>query len=451
MSSKPQGLADYLRNHEHPGGIIVHPATRTIYMKPCKTAGTAILRKTLQPRVPGFVLKKDTPQEFSAWLNALTDDDLADYFIFSVIRNPWDRLSSNATYFGQSLADLVENFDRYRTQDPVLREHVLPLTNYTHLDGKPFCDLIVRFENLEQELQPVFARFGLSVDQMERANASQKSHYSAHYDDKLIAWVGERYRSDIESFGYEFEAHGAAPSTYHGGSLFGSKQPIRAKAKSLLPRLRDTVRASLPGKIFLRAKRKYWFLRYRLSAKPEMPFDNCFVIGSNKTGTTSCARFLRKCGMRHLTINRYVQALQEAGRMDRLKKITGYVNSFDDIPWNRLEVIEAFMKEDRDHRFILTVRDPDAWFESFLKHEIRRGNRPKIEERREEFIRQNLLAHNRKCHELARKHEKKLLEIDVTTDPHAGSKIAEFLDLDIEPIPSFPHANAANRKSRLDR
>ena len=87
-----EGLAEYLRSHEHPGGIIVCEQPKFVYMKPTKTAGTSILRAGLEKRVPGIFHHKDRPEKFAEWINRITDDELEDYYIFTVVRNPWDRL-----------------------------------------------------------------------------------------------------------------------------------------------------------------------------------------------------------------------------------------------------------------------------------------------------------------------------------------------------------------------
>lgn len=217
--------------------------------------------------------------------------------------------------------------------------------------------------------------------------------------------------------------------------------------RHLLTRLKRSARATRWYSRYARISWNYGFLARSLTPKPRTAFANCFVIGNIKTGTTSCHHFLRQCGLRHLTMNRYVNSLHQAGQLEKLRKITRYINSFDDLPWNRLDVVEMFMREDRDHRFILTVRDPDAWFDSYVYHNALRGHPVPTEAERERFIAERYEHHNRTCRELARQFGKKLLEIDVTADPDAARKIAEFLELDCDPLPAFPHRNLGVARS----
>lgn len=104
MKKQKNGLTKYFQNHPHQRGIIVSPKKKFIYMKPAKTAGTSILRGILEVHFQDIIHKKDHPKKFLRWLKNLSDEKLDGYFIFSVCRNPWDRVVSIAHYFDISLA-----------------------------------------------------------------------------------------------------------------------------------------------------------------------------------------------------------------------------------------------------------------------------------------------------------------------------------------------------------
>lgn len=204
-----QGLADHFRSHPHRGSMIVHPERKIIYMKSAKTAGTSILRKTLEPQVGGFIHEKDEPDQFAGWLQNIDDTALGEYFIFCVVRNPWDRFSSLAAYFDIPLAQLCSDFANLCANNDALAAHALPQHIYTHLEqhegAQTFCDLIVSFENLDAEMQPVFKRFELPVKRLTKANQSQKRHYSTNFSVVEVNWVRKHYQTDIDLFGYTFE------------------------------------------------------------------------------------------------------------------------------------------------------------------------------------------------------------------------------------------------------
>jgi hypothetical protein len=47
-------------------------------------------------------------------------------------------------------------------------------------------------------------RLGLPPTKLELRNSSAHAHYTTYYDDALREAVQERYRDDIERFGYRF-------------------------------------------------------------------------------------------------------------------------------------------------------------------------------------------------------------------------------------------------------
>jgi hypothetical protein len=204
MINSKIGLAKYLSKHEHPRGIIICPERKFVYMKATKTAGTSVLRGVLEQKVSGIIHQKDNPQEFQSWIDGITDDTLNDYFIFTIIRNPWDRVVSIASYFNIPFSDFIVNFNHY-CKDDKIRIHSLPLHIYTHHDGKLFSDLICRFENLQAGMNKVFDHIGLPRTELPYLNPSDHQHYSAYYSQKEIDLVAELYKIDIELFGYTFD------------------------------------------------------------------------------------------------------------------------------------------------------------------------------------------------------------------------------------------------------
>ncbi len=199
-----EGLADFFRLHPHPGGIIVCEEPKFIYMKPSKTAGTSILRHGLQNRLEGIFHHKDHPERFAEWIGSITDEELEEYFIFSVVRNPWDRLVSIASYFDFPFKEFVRRLDAY-WEDEIVRVHSLPLHLYTHQEGVPFVDFICRFESLQADMNLVFDRIGLGREPLAFVNRSRHRHYSVYYGREEVEVVESLYAQDIEYHGYMFE------------------------------------------------------------------------------------------------------------------------------------------------------------------------------------------------------------------------------------------------------
>jgi len=206
-----------------------------IYMKPAKNAGTSIFRKTIQPKIPdaicrlysvgndthGHILqnKDNSTKKFEEWLNNLTDEEvLNDYFTFTFVRNPFDRIVS--AYFhiilGNQKRDIsFKEFVKYNLLDDAgypLNEHWLPQHLHTYCDDKCFMDYIGNVETLEDDWKYVAGKIKVNdtlphvrpkaSDAPERKSSDYRVYYE---DDETIEIVSKIYKKDLKLFNYEFE------------------------------------------------------------------------------------------------------------------------------------------------------------------------------------------------------------------------------------------------------
>lgn len=197
-----EGLAQYFLNFPHKRGICVCEQRKFIYMKPAKTAGTTILRHILEPQLD-IMHAKEESERFRKWLERLTDKELAEYFIFSVVRNPWDRVVSLATYFEISFQKFLYDFEKFQS-DPIIHTHTLPQAIYTHYNGKPFVNQVCRFESLQADFNLICDQIGIQRQELPVTNRSFHSHYSRYFSPASISWVTKHYQQDIAVFGYMF-------------------------------------------------------------------------------------------------------------------------------------------------------------------------------------------------------------------------------------------------------
>lgn len=160
------------------------------------------------------------------------EPELADYWSFGFVRNPWARLVSwftmiEAVYdnLDEGKEKTVQKFEQYghvwKHYEPyrhsfdafvlegvenvkkVRRNQVEMLST---ADGRQ-VDFIGRTENFAHDFEVVRERVGLPplTKKVPRRNATSKGHYSTYYNDKTRAKVAELYAADIEAFGYTFE------------------------------------------------------------------------------------------------------------------------------------------------------------------------------------------------------------------------------------------------------
>jgi|SaaInlV_165m_DNA_1040744.scaffolds.fasta_scaffold49160_2 hypothetical protein len=125
-----------------------------------------------------------------------------EYFKFTVVRNPWERMVSWYCWRHPSLSQHLD-LDHFRT-------HCLNLSHpsmleYISYDQNIRVDHIIRYENLESEFRQTCAQLNIPFNGWEHTNASKHPHYSQFYTPADRDFVEEKYKNDIDEFGYKFE------------------------------------------------------------------------------------------------------------------------------------------------------------------------------------------------------------------------------------------------------
>lgn len=173
-------------------------------MKAPRTGGTSILRHTLE-RMPLDVFHvKDQPARFRAWLSQLTDADLESYFIFTFVRNPWERAVSIASYFGIPFQQFLSNYEELVRYDHNLFCHSLPLHRYTHMGDQLFVDFVGRFEALQADFDRVCRLLDQQPQTLPLTSQSEHGTYLDYYDAAAVERARAIYGRDADCFGYCF-------------------------------------------------------------------------------------------------------------------------------------------------------------------------------------------------------------------------------------------------------
>jgi hypothetical protein len=145
-------------------------------------------------------------------------------------------------------------------------------------------------------------------------------------------------------------------------------------------------------------------------------------------------------GLKHMTINRFSIVQYKKKNYSYFDKIIQSFDSFDDKPFNRIDLISYLMTSQRNIGFIYTKRDPHLLFESKVKYAKKQGkfNIPDRSEKKAEMDASN--KHFEICKRLAKKFKKEMLIIDVTKESDVANKLLHFLKLEDKNL-KFPHAN----------
>ena len=139
------------------------------------------------------------------------EEIFSNYHKFCVVRNPWDRLVS--TYSWRIKNSEYFNLDTETTFTEFIEQSNSEILSDRHMftaNGKSMVDTVIRYENLDSELNDVLSKLGLPPAQLPLAKSgvrTSKAHYSTYYDDKSIEKINQICSWEIEEFGYTFEDH----------------------------------------------------------------------------------------------------------------------------------------------------------------------------------------------------------------------------------------------------
>ena len=150
--------------------------------------------------------------------------DFPEYFKFTVVRNPWDRVVS-AYFYDINMS--ARNESRFLERDVIARLgptktgfcefitkhfrdlthdrhrlHYIPQYKWINTDGD--FDYVCRFENLQGDFNTVCDKIGIPRKVLPHTNKTKHAHYTEYYDDVTRAEVAMLYNIDISSLNYKF-------------------------------------------------------------------------------------------------------------------------------------------------------------------------------------------------------------------------------------------------------
>ena len=216
--------------------MIISPGRNYIFVHIPKTGGTSLALALEDRAHRDDILIGDTPkaQRRKARLGklrsggrlwkhstladiegALGPRDMDDMFVFTLVRNPWDRMVSYYHWLRTQEFDhpAVTLARRSGFEAFVLDDHTratfknAPYASYvTDAQGIERANTYVRLEALETDLEPVWDHLGFRLD-IPHANRSDRPRdYRAAYDDRTADAVARMCATDIARFGYHFSA-----------------------------------------------------------------------------------------------------------------------------------------------------------------------------------------------------------------------------------------------------
>ena len=201
--------------------MLVSDSRKLVFVHIQKTGGVTV-NNLLREHIPDMHSILARHEFASRGVDEL--DTWDEYFKFAFVRNPWDRLVSwyvmvttvqrPGNELGRYVHDKSSTFEEFIhncTDEIEIRKGVCYSFTYNQLDyvtdeeGNLLVDFIGRLESFDEDVREVFRRIGVDLDKISRDNRSDHRHYSTYYTPETEMIIRDRFKRDIEYFGYEFE------------------------------------------------------------------------------------------------------------------------------------------------------------------------------------------------------------------------------------------------------
>lgn len=215
--------------------MIISRGRRYIFVHIPKTGGTAMAMALENRAKADDILIGDTPKakrrrgrikgvqtagrlwKHSTLRDAeglISRDDMADLFVFTLVRNPWDRMVSYYHWLQDQTFDhpavalaQSKGFSGFLNA-PLTRDtlRASPYASYVTDGAGTFqADLFIRLEHLTQDLAPLCAHLGFTPD-LPRANVSTRPRdWRGFYTEADAELLADLCAADIKAHGYGFD------------------------------------------------------------------------------------------------------------------------------------------------------------------------------------------------------------------------------------------------------
>jgi chondroitin 4-sulfotransferase 11 len=147
---------------------------------------------------------------------------IKEYYIFTFVRNPYDRAVSAFTYLKSGVSKyksdhitceryemktmtFSEFIKKYMVNKKPLPQHFHPVfDHYIPTGDINKIDYFGKTETINTDILEICKRLNIDITPPMKTNNSKHKHYTEYYDDETRQIVAEKYAKDIEQFGYKF-------------------------------------------------------------------------------------------------------------------------------------------------------------------------------------------------------------------------------------------------------
>jgi hypothetical protein len=194
-----------------------------IFIDICKTAGTAInqsfIKKFKDDKEIKFKGKHHSIPNYTIAISSkITAEDIIKYRLFTVVRNPYDRIVSlylwgSGTCYKKckDFKEFVINVSNNKYKEYNRHRYRPQLHWLMDKNNNVVVDNILRYENLNEDFENLLIKFNIPLFKIKKTNTAfqktgvNRKHYSYYYDQETKDIVTDLYQVDLDYFNYTFE------------------------------------------------------------------------------------------------------------------------------------------------------------------------------------------------------------------------------------------------------
>lgn len=193
--------------------------TQSIFIHIPKAGGISTIKSLYGEKANGF-----GHPTYERFLHLYGKKCFDEYFKFTFVRNPWDRLFSAYNFLKkggmnhmdqQFCDDVLSSYDTFEQfiMEWVNREnietwvHFIPQYHYVYDKNQNlFVDFVGRFEQFESDFEHIRTKLntGVSLQHLNKTKDKKERSYREAYTPEMAEKVAKVYKEDIELFGYKF-------------------------------------------------------------------------------------------------------------------------------------------------------------------------------------------------------------------------------------------------------
>ena len=140
----------------------------------------------------------------------MSEDDWNTYYKFGNVRNPWDRVVSSYFFRKDVLSKNPHNPTDWQdgeSFEQFVLTRKLPGKLSVFFDGFTEMDFLIRFENIEEDIQTVSdtLNLNLNIDLLPHTHEGvREKDYKTYYNTETENFVAQYYAEEIAYLGYTF-------------------------------------------------------------------------------------------------------------------------------------------------------------------------------------------------------------------------------------------------------